>query len=221
MFVSRSSRGDRRKAETLCYRQSDHAGRLQRHRCRCRARPASFNRIRCERNAPPSSRIACASIGDILTVQVNITDKANIANRGPSAAHRSENSGVTSFFGINKIPGTNAAIPPGRMLTPDSTSSSDGRAQSTGGSIADQRRRRGDAALAERQSWSKANRNPGQLRSSRTDRGGHRATGRHPDDNHHRLNKIAQARRLRRTRPDSGCLRQPATAASVRHPAPF
>ena len=27
--------------------------------------------------------------------------------------------------GINKIPGTNAAIPPGRMLTADSTSSSD------------------------------------------------------------------------------------------------
>lgn len=66
-------------------------------------------------------------IGDILTVQVNITDKANIANETQRSRTNSENSGVTSFFGINKIPGTNAAIPPGRMLTADSTSSSDGK----------------------------------------------------------------------------------------------
>ena len=68
-----------------------------------------------------------ARIGDILTVTVNITDKANIANETQRSRTNSENSGVTSFFGINKIPGTNAAIPPGRMLTADSTSSSDGK----------------------------------------------------------------------------------------------
>ena len=66
-------------------------------------------------------------IGDILTVTVNITDKANIANETQRSRSNSENSGVTSFFGINKIPGTNAAIPPGRMLTADSTASSDGK----------------------------------------------------------------------------------------------
>ena len=68
-----------------------------------------------------------ARVGDLLTVMVNITDKANIANETQRSRTNSENSGVTSFFGINKIPGTNAAIPPGRMLTADSTSSSDGK----------------------------------------------------------------------------------------------
>jgi flagellar L-ring protein precursor FlgH len=66
-------------------------------------------------------------IGDILTVTVNITDKANIANETQRSRTNNENSGVTSFFGLTKIPLTNAPIPPGRMLTADSTASSDGK----------------------------------------------------------------------------------------------
>lgn len=66
-------------------------------------------------------------IGDILTITVNITDKANIANETQRSRSNSEDSGVTNFFGITKIPLTNAPIPPGRMLSADSTSSSDGK----------------------------------------------------------------------------------------------
>ncbi len=91
--------------------------------------PASFNPNSLWRNGSRAffKDQRAHQIGDILTVQVNITDKANIANETQRSRTNSENSGVTSFFGINKIPGTNAAIPPGRMLTADSTSSSDGK----------------------------------------------------------------------------------------------
>ena len=66
-------------------------------------------------------------IGDILTVQVNITDKANIANETQRSRTGTEDSSITNFFGITKVPLTNVAIPPGKLLTTDSTSSSDGK----------------------------------------------------------------------------------------------
>ena len=68
-----------------------------------------------------------ARIGDILTVQVNITDKANIANETQRSRTGTEDSSITNFFGITKVPLTNVAIPPGKLLTTDSTSSSDGK----------------------------------------------------------------------------------------------
>lgn len=91
--------------------------------------PASFNPNSLWRNGSRAffKDQRAHQIGDILTVQVNITDKANIANETQRSRTNSENSGVTSFFGINKIPFTNAPIPPGRMLTADSTASSDGK----------------------------------------------------------------------------------------------
>ena len=91
--------------------------------------PASFNPNSLWRNGSRAffKDQRAHQIGDILTVQVNITDKANIANETQRSRTNSENSGVTSFFGINTIPLTNAPIPPGRMLTADSTSSSDGK----------------------------------------------------------------------------------------------
>ena len=65
-------------------------------------------------------------IGDILTVKVNITDKANIANETQRSRDNNEDSGITNFFGGTKLPGTNALLP-SRIFTADSTASSDGK----------------------------------------------------------------------------------------------
>jgi flagellar L-ring protein precursor FlgH len=68
-----------------------------------------------------------ARIGDILTVTVNITDKANIANETQRSRTNKEDSGITDFAG-SKLLGANAQkVLPGRLLTADSTSSSDGK----------------------------------------------------------------------------------------------
>jgi flagellar L-ring protein precursor FlgH len=63
-------------------------------------------------------------IGDILTVKVNFADKANIANETQRSRANTEDSGITNFFGKSKI--FDFAIP-GRLLTADSTASSDGK----------------------------------------------------------------------------------------------
>jgi flagellar L-ring protein precursor FlgH len=65
-------------------------------------------------------------VGDILTVMVNITDKANIANETQRSRQDTEDSGITNFFGKTKVPIMNAAVPT-RILTADSTASSDGK----------------------------------------------------------------------------------------------
>ncbi len=66
-------------------------------------------------------------VGDILTVTVNITDKANIANQTQRSRTNSEDSGVTDFIGSKTIGNPATAILPGRILTADGTSSSDGK----------------------------------------------------------------------------------------------
>ena len=68
-----------------------------------------------------------ARIGDILTVTVNITDKANIANETQRSRTNKEDSGVTDFAGSKLLTGSAAQVLPGRLLTADSTSSSDGK----------------------------------------------------------------------------------------------
>ena len=65
-------------------------------------------------------------IGDILTVTVNITDKAVIANETLRSRTASEDSGITNFFGRKTTPLVSSPIP-GRLLTADSTTSSDGK----------------------------------------------------------------------------------------------
>src|SRR6266545_3018835 len=64
--------------------------------------------------------------GDILTVKVNITDKANIANETQRSRKNEEDSGVDNFFGKSKLPVVNSALPT-RIFTADSSSSSDGK----------------------------------------------------------------------------------------------
>jgi len=60
-------------------------------------------------------------------VQVNITDKANIANETQRSRTSSEDSGITDFLGSKTIKTPATALLPGRILTADSTSSSDGK----------------------------------------------------------------------------------------------
>jgi flagellar L-ring protein FlgH len=68
-----------------------------------------------------------AQVGDLLTVTVNITDKANIANETQRSRANTEDSGTTAFFGSQWLTGTWAKALPGRTLTADSTASSDGK----------------------------------------------------------------------------------------------
>src|SRR3979490_2066848 len=64
-----------------------------------------------------------ARVGDIMTVTVNITDKANIANETQRSRSNKEDSGISDFIG-SKALGANKILP-GRILTADSTASSD------------------------------------------------------------------------------------------------
>ena len=66
-------------------------------------------------------------IGDILTVTVNITDQANFANETQRSRTNTEDSGITAFLGSSLLTGKAATVLPGRLLTADATSSSDGK----------------------------------------------------------------------------------------------
>ncbi len=65
-------------------------------------------------------------IGDLLTVTVNITDQANFANETQRSRTVTEDSGITAFLGSNLLAGKTTALP-GRLLTADATSNSDGK----------------------------------------------------------------------------------------------
>jgi flagellar L-ring protein FlgH len=67
-----------------------------------------------------------ARVGDLLTITVNITDKANIANETQRSRTSKEDSGITNFIGAQTITQPNKILP-GRILTTDSTSSADGK----------------------------------------------------------------------------------------------
>jgi flagellar L-ring protein FlgH len=64
-------------------------------------------------------------IGDILTVMVNITDKAVLQNETQRSRTNTEDSGITDFLGAKTQ--TPSAALPGRLLTTDSTMSNDGK----------------------------------------------------------------------------------------------
>ncbi|HKS18962.1 MAG TPA: flagellar basal body L-ring protein FlgH [Bradyrhizobium sp.] len=68
-----------------------------------------------------------ARIGDLLTVTVNITDKANIANETQRSRSNKEDSGITDFIGSKTLGVQAQKVLPGRLLTADSTASSDGK----------------------------------------------------------------------------------------------
>jgi flagellar L-ring protein precursor FlgH len=66
-------------------------------------------------------------LGDLLTVTVNITDQANFANETQRTRTTKEDSGITDFAGSKTLGLQAQKILPGRLLTADSTSSSDGK----------------------------------------------------------------------------------------------
>ena len=69
-------------------------------------------------------------VGDILTIAVNFTDKAAIANDTARSRKNSEDSGVDNFFGKKTLPFVNSTLPT-RLLTADSTASSEGKGSVT------------------------------------------------------------------------------------------
>ena len=112
-----------------------------------------------------------ARVGDLLTVTVNITDKANIANETQRSRTAKENSNITDFLGAKTITQPNKILP-GNLLATDSTSSADGKGSVNRQEIVDhQCRRRGDAGAGQRQSGGRGQAgDPRQLRNPRTDR---------------------------------------------------
>ncbi len=68
-------------------------------------------------------------VGDILTVAVKITDRAKYENATSRSRAGAENSGVGDFIGSKTIPALKlaTAVLPGRILTADSTGSTEGK----------------------------------------------------------------------------------------------
>jgi flagellar L-ring protein FlgH len=66
-------------------------------------------------------------VGDILTVLVNITDKANIANETQRSRAAKEDAGVSDFIGKQLLSGNASKALGSRLLTADSNSSNDGK----------------------------------------------------------------------------------------------
>jgi flagellar L-ring protein FlgH len=65
-------------------------------------------------------------VGDILTVKVNLNDRATIDNETKRSRKNAEDSGVDTFFGKTKLPIMNSPVPT-KIFTGDSSSSSDGK----------------------------------------------------------------------------------------------
>src|SRR5439155_1216757 len=61
-------------------------------------------------------------IGDLLTVTVNFTDKANIANESQRRRSLKEDSGITDFIGAKTLGIQAQKVLPGRLLQTDSSS---------------------------------------------------------------------------------------------------
>ncbi|HWW47098.1 MAG TPA: flagellar basal body L-ring protein FlgH [Xanthobacteraceae bacterium] len=66
-------------------------------------------------------------VGDILTVTVNFTDKANIANETQRSRVSKEDSNLNDFLGAKLIKNPATAILPGNLINTDSASVSDGK----------------------------------------------------------------------------------------------
>lgn len=92
------------------------------------AQPASYNPNSLWRNGSRAffKDQRARQIGDILTVKVNITDRAAIANDTKRSRANAEDSGITDFFGKTKLPIVNSPLPT-RIFSGDSTSSSEGK----------------------------------------------------------------------------------------------
>jgi flagellar L-ring protein precursor FlgH len=92
------------------------------------AQPASYNPNSLWRNGSRAffKDQRAHRVGDILTVKVNITDKAIIDNETKRSRDTNEDSGIDNFFGKSKVPILNSAVPT-RIFTSDSPTSTDGK----------------------------------------------------------------------------------------------
>ncbi len=92
------------------------------------AQPASYNPNSLWRNGSRAffKDQRAHQVGDILTVKVNITDKAIIDNETKRSRTAAEDSGIDNFFGKSKVPILNTAVPT-KIFTADSTGSSEGK----------------------------------------------------------------------------------------------
>jgi flagellar L-ring protein precursor FlgH len=92
------------------------------------AQPASYNPNSLWRNGSRAffKDQRAHQVGDLLTVQVNITDKANLSNETQRQRTTSEDSGITNFFAKSKVPILNTP-PATRILTTDSNMAADGK----------------------------------------------------------------------------------------------
>jgi flagellar L-ring protein FlgH len=66
-------------------------------------------------------------IGDLLTVTLNINDQANFANETQRQRIATEDSGITAFLGSSLFGQRAQSVLPGRFLTADSNSQTDGK----------------------------------------------------------------------------------------------
>jgi flagellar L-ring protein precursor FlgH len=91
--------------------------------------PASFNPNSLWRNGSRAffKDQRAHQVGDILTVKVNINDTAQFANETQRSRSSTEDSGISNFIGANTIANPAKAVLPGRLLTADGNSSSDGK----------------------------------------------------------------------------------------------
>src|SRR5476649_1285913 len=90
------------------------------------AQPASYNPNSLWRNGSRAffKDQRAHQVGDILTVTVNLNDKAVIANETQRSRQNKEDSNVDAFFGKSKVPLINSPVPT-HIFTGDSNSSSD------------------------------------------------------------------------------------------------
>ena len=91
------------------------------------AQPASYNPNSLWRNGSRAffKDQRAHQVGDILTIKVKITDKAEFENATKRKRTNKEDSGVDNFFGKQKLPVVASALPT-RIFTADSTGSSEG-----------------------------------------------------------------------------------------------
>jgi flagellar L-ring protein precursor FlgH len=66
-------------------------------------------------------------VGDLLTVSVNITDKATFDNETKRSRTNKEDSGISDFAGSKLLSGSAARVMPGKILAADSTAASEGK----------------------------------------------------------------------------------------------
>lgn len=92
------------------------------------AQPASYNPNSLWRNGSRAffKDQRAHQVGDILTVKVNITDKANIANETTRSRTNNDDTNIDNLFNWKKLPIFGSLIP-GHVATTDSSTKLDGK----------------------------------------------------------------------------------------------